>query len=407
MAIYQMGEMEARFADIIWDNAPIASGKLAKLAEEKLGITVDIEYRMGGDDGNNLVRTRIATGEIPDLLAYNSGSLMKMLNPSENFIDFTDDPLVYDRLSETFKQSTGDANGVYGVPLRCAGAGGVLYSRSMYEKYGLEVPETWEDFLANCEVLKENGEIACFGAFGTPWPIVVPVFADNANVLAQEPDFAEKLNAGESWYATTPAALRSFEKLAELYPYYNEDMMAATYDEGCEAIAEGTVGHWFMLTSALATIKDIYGDEAAEDVGFFAVPADNAEDTSLTVWSADGLYGNKNSEKVEDIKRFMEFYISDEAIDAYTQAEAPTGPYEIKGYTLPDTVLKAVSVDMQKYFDEEKTALAMEFMTSLSGNDVGIFDNCTSGLITPEEAAKQYDDELKLSAQQQGYEWAQ
>ena len=103
----------------------------------------------------------------------------------------------------------------------------------------------------------------------------------------------------------------------------------------------------------------------------------------------------------------MEFYISDEAIDAYTQAEAPTGPYEIKGYTLPDTVLKAVSVDMQKYFDEEKTALAMEFMTSLSGNDVGIFDNCTSGLITPEEAAKQYDDELKLSAQQQGYEWAQ
>lgn len=44
MAIYQMGEMEARFADIIWDNAPIASGKLAKLAEEKLGWKVTTTY---------------------------------------------------------------------------------------------------------------------------------------------------------------------------------------------------------------------------------------------------------------------------------------------------------------------------------------------------------------------------
>ena len=44
MAIYQMGEMEARFADIIWDNAPIASGKLAKLAEEKLGWAITTTY---------------------------------------------------------------------------------------------------------------------------------------------------------------------------------------------------------------------------------------------------------------------------------------------------------------------------------------------------------------------------
>lgn len=44
MAIYQMGEMEAQFADIIWDNEPIASGKLSKLAEEKLGWAVTTTY---------------------------------------------------------------------------------------------------------------------------------------------------------------------------------------------------------------------------------------------------------------------------------------------------------------------------------------------------------------------------
>ncbi|MCM1544091.1 MAG: BlaI/MecI/CopY family transcriptional regulator [Ruminococcus sp.] len=33
----QMGEIESRFADIIWNNEPIASGALAKISEEQLG----------------------------------------------------------------------------------------------------------------------------------------------------------------------------------------------------------------------------------------------------------------------------------------------------------------------------------------------------------------------------------
>ncbi len=34
-----------------------------------------------------------------------------------------------------------------------------VYRKTVFEKYGLEVPETWEDFLNVCEVLKANGEI--------------------------------------------------------------------------------------------------------------------------------------------------------------------------------------------------------------------------------------------------------
>lgn len=36
MKNYQMGEIEARFADIIWNNEPIASAELAKRSEEQL-----------------------------------------------------------------------------------------------------------------------------------------------------------------------------------------------------------------------------------------------------------------------------------------------------------------------------------------------------------------------------------
>ena len=33
---YQMGAVESRFADLIWENAPISSGELVKLCAEKL-----------------------------------------------------------------------------------------------------------------------------------------------------------------------------------------------------------------------------------------------------------------------------------------------------------------------------------------------------------------------------------
>ena len=37
MADYKLGEIETIFADIIWDNEPIASGQLVKLCLKKLG----------------------------------------------------------------------------------------------------------------------------------------------------------------------------------------------------------------------------------------------------------------------------------------------------------------------------------------------------------------------------------
>lgn len=36
MVEYKLGEVEMRFADIIWDNEPLSSGELVKLAEKKL-----------------------------------------------------------------------------------------------------------------------------------------------------------------------------------------------------------------------------------------------------------------------------------------------------------------------------------------------------------------------------------
>lgn len=46
METYKLGEMEQRFADMIWEHAPIASGQLAELCAEAFGWKRTTAYTM-------------------------------------------------------------------------------------------------------------------------------------------------------------------------------------------------------------------------------------------------------------------------------------------------------------------------------------------------------------------------
>lgn len=373
------------------------------LAQEKLGITVEIETRAGGADGDNIVKTRLASGDMADLCGYNSGSLLAALNPAEYFIDISGEEWA-NKLDDTYKSSVTVDNAVYGVPAASTQAGAILYNKELYEKYKLEIPKTWDEFKKNCDVLKEAGETALIGTFADSWTSQVLYLGDHYNVQAKEPNFAKDFEAGTAKYATTPAALRSFEKLADTTQYYNSDYLATTYDDGCDMIVNGEGAHWIILTQALSNIYELYGEDVNK-VGVFAVPGDDANDNGLTVWMLTSWYGNKNSDKVDDIKRFMEFYISDEALDAYTSAILPDGPYCVKGYELPDNAYDAVKQE-QEYFDAGKTSTALEFQTAVKGSNCpAICQECGSGQTTAEEAAKAYDEDCLKQAVQLGLDW--
>ena len=46
-------------------------------------VTFEMENRPGGSEGDNMVKTRLATGEAGDIIQYNSGSLFQALRPAE------------------------------------------------------------------------------------------------------------------------------------------------------------------------------------------------------------------------------------------------------------------------------------------------------------------------------------
>jgi raffinose/stachyose/melibiose transport system substrate-binding protein len=378
---------------------------VAALAKEKLGITIETELRAGGSDGDNLVKTRLASGEMCDLLGYNSGSLLAALNPTEYFIDISQ----YDwskRLDDTYVGTVSSGNQIFGVPLTSAQAGAVLYNKDLYAKYNLQVPKTWDEFVANCKVLDEAGETAMIGAFGDSWTSQVLFLGDYYNVLAKDPNFTSGFEAGTTKYATSEAGLSSFKKYEDLLGLYNDDYLASTYDDACDMMANGEGAHWFMLTQALSNIYSLYDKETVDKIGVFGVPGEDASNQGLTVWMPTSIYGNKNSDKYDDIVRFMEFYVSDEALNAMTEAQLPDGPFCVKGYQLPDNAYEAVKTDMQAYFDAGKTSTAQEFQTSVKGSNCpAICQEAASGQVTGEKAAKEYDEDCYKQAIQLGLDW--
>jgi len=375
---------------------------VADLIKEKLGIELEVEFRPAGSEGTNLIRTRLASGDMSDLLVYNVGSLTAALNPKENFIDMTDSDLAA-TVDASFTSAASVDGRLYAVPSGSSSGGGVMYNKDVYEKYDLEVPKTWSEFIANMDILKEAGEVALIGSFADPWTAQVPFLADNYQVMHNDPNFATEFTAGEKKFADS-VAFRSWEKLEATQPYYNDDMMSITYDVACDMLAMGEGAHYIMTTGILQNIYTLYGLETVNKIGVFPVPGDTEEETGLTVWCAGGLYGNKESANVDAVRAVMDFWNTDEALDIAVEHASPSGPFH-NGYKLPDDVFDGVK-DQVAYFDAGRTAPALEFLTPVKGaNCDAISAELVTGQTTAKEAAEAYDQDCIKMAVQLGLDW--
>jgi len=173
-------------------------------------VTFDIEVAAGGGtEVDNLVKTRLATGEMNDIFYYNSGSLLQALNPSETLVDFSQEPFI-DNIAESFIPTVSQGDQIFGVPVGFAAAGGILYNKAVYEELGLSVPKSWDEFAANNEALLAAGIPPVLQTYGDTWTAQLFVLADNYNVAQAYPNFAEDYTNNIAKYADLPEAREGF-----------------------------------------------------------------------------------------------------------------------------------------------------------------------------------------------------
>ncbi len=367
-------------------------------------VTFEMENRPGGSEGDNMVKTRLATGEAGDIIQYNSGSLFQALRPSETLADLSDLP-GQANIIDSFKPVVTAPDGtVRGVPFGPAMGGGVYYNRKLYEELGLSVPKTWDEFMANNAKIKEAGKVPVATTFGDTWTSQLFVLGDFYNVQAEVPTFAADYTANKAKYATTPAAMRGFQYLEDVFKagYMNEDFGVAKFEDGMRMVATGEAAHYPMLTFAMATVKQNTPDNI-NDLGYFALPGPTAEKNGLTVWMPAALYIPAASPNVDAAKGFLNFVASAEGCQVMIGAIGATGPYLIEGCELPSDVPPAVA-DMLPYFQTEgATAPALEFLSPIKGPALEqITVEVGSGIRPAAEATALYDQDVEKQAKQLG-----
>ncbi|WP_027092222.1 ABC transporter substrate-binding protein [Cohnella thermotolerans] len=385
------------------DSVNIAKALTEAFQAQNPNITFETETRPGGSEGDNFVKTRLSTGDMNDIFFYNSGSLMQALNPEQNLLDLTNEPF-QERVVDSFKPTVTSNGKIYGVPYTSTIGGGWLYNKKIYADLGLSVPKTWAELMANNDKIKAAGITPIVGTYKDTWTSQLIVLADYFNVQAQDPNFAADYTANKAKYATTPAALRSFQKLEETVGYYNKDFLATTYDAGLRMLAEGKGAHYPMLTFAIPAIVQNNPDQIG-DIGFFAQPGDSPDKNGLTVWMPGAAYIYKNTQHPEEAKKFLAFIASAEGMAVVAKVSTPSGPFVIKGAAIPDNVPQVVK-DMLPYFDQPgMTAPALEFVSPVKGPSLEqITVEVGSGKRKAESAAELYDQDVKKQAQQLGLE---
>ena len=368
-------------------------------------VVVDIESRPQGTDGDNVVKTRLATDEMSDVFWYNSGSLLQALDPSTTLVDLSGEALM-DRVDDAFKPAVSSGDAMFGVPVGQAMGGGILYNKAVYADLGLEVPTTWDEFMANNEAIKAAGIDPVIQSYGDTWTSQLFILADFHNVTAEQPDWAEMYTANQAKYVDEPA-IKGFQRLEEVYKagYMNEDFATAKLDQALNQLVTGSGAHYPMLSFVINTYVGL-SDDAAENIGFFAQPGDDAATNGLTAWTPAGLYIPKTTEgdKLEAAKKFVDWVATPEACDAQTAAVTPTGPYLVKGCELPADLPAAVG-DLQVYFDEGKASPALEFLSPVKGPNLEkITVEVGSGIRSAADGAQLYDQDVEKQAQQLGLE---
>jgi raffinose/stachyose/melibiose transport system substrate-binding protein len=382
-----------------------AEALIAAFEAKNPNINIDLETGPQGSELDNLVKTRLATGEMNDVFVYLAGSLFQALKPESQLQPVTEEPWV-ENLDEAYVPTVSAGDQVYGAPFGSAFGGGILYNKKVYEKLGLEIPKTWDEFMANNAKVKEAGIDPVIQSYGETWTSQLFVLADYHNVASEVPDWDKKYTANQVKYSQEPA-IEGFRHLEEVNKagYLNKNYGSVKFPPALSMLAKGKGAHYPALTIIVPNLETSDPDKI-NDVGFFAQPAKDEANTGMTLWLPLAAYIPKSTEgaKLEAAKKFLAFIASPEGCEVTSKAYAPTGPYMLKGCELPADVPAAVK-DLQPYVDDGNVTPALEFLSPVKGPALEqITVEVGSGLRSAEDGAKLYDEDVKKQAQQLGLE---
>ena len=271
-------------------------------------------------DADTLIRTLLVKDRIPDIVTLNANGNFGRLAEAGVFHDFSDEP-VLETINPAVQEILADL-GTFGDEVNGLGyvnnANGVIYNATIFEEQGLEVPETWDEFIEVCDALQAAGITPFYGTLADSWT-GIPSWNALGAYPAQD-DFFDKLRAQGT--DVGPDSEVSFQKnFAEMMDqqytlysnYMQEGYRGETYDEGNAAFANGEVAMLLQGIWATNPIKQVNPDI---EMGIFPYPGTDDPDDRLLVSGVDVVFTmGKDNPKQEAAMRFIDYAFQKDVIE--------------------------------------------------------------------------------------------
>ena len=235
------------------------------------------------------IRVMLSGGNPPDLFSYWAGAQVQFLVDADRLEPIDD---VYrefgldDLFSDAVLQGTEYNGRKYFLPLTQHFVA-FFYNKAAFAQAGVTPPETWDEFLAVCEALKDAGITPIALGSRERWP--AQFWLDYPLLRTAGPQYRAELMAGTASY-TDPEVARAFEmwKLLVDRGYFVQNANAYDWAEAATMVGTGQaamtlMGTWFMQ------LDDQIGWEAGEDYDFFPFPVVDPAVANVAVGPIDGV----------------------------------------------------------------------------------------------------------------------
>lgn len=276
-------------------------------------------------DSETAIRTLLVKDKTPDVITLNANGNFGRLAQAGVFYDFSNEPVletinpaVQDILADLGNKQ-GEVNGLGYVN----NANGVIYNRAIFEEQGLEVPETWDEFIAVCDALTEAGIVPFYGTLADAWT-GMPSWNALGAYPSQDGFFDEMRAEGEN---VGPDSAVSFEKdfveameqQGELFSYMQEGYRGRTYDDGNAAFANGETA---MLLQGIWALSPIKGINPEIDAAIFPYPStDDAADRLLVTGVDVVVTMGRNTPHREEALRFIDYLFEVGVIEEFAASQ--------------------------------------------------------------------------------------
>lgn len=247
-----------------WNNDGMRA--MLEKAKEITGYDVEVTVYPGGDY-NNVVKTKLVTGDVPDLFFTNIGLTQY---PSDKLEPLTGDWI--NTVNETTMTLMVRADGaVVQAPFVPCDQYGIVYNKTVFEQAGVTLPlKNYNELLAACESIQAIGITPITIPNQEVWTAQIFMLASLVNVFEKDgvldmtqPD---AILANELKPQDIPAFVERWERLQQLVDlgFVNSDYMSTSLQMSQQAVAEGTAGMMAGLSAFYGPIQTDYPEYVAD-----------------------------------------------------------------------------------------------------------------------------------------------